>query len=90
MSNPHIGPRIRRFKEQGLSLREKISIYAVVLAMLLPVIIMSPVLHLKLALIALLLVKALVFIRMKTAKPAGKAGAFPGGGENREGGEKPA
>ncbi|MDR1636153.1 MAG: YbaN family protein [Treponema sp.] len=71
MANPHIGPRIRRFKERGLSLREKLSIYLVVLAMLLPVIITSPVIHLRITLVALLLVKALVFARMKTAKPEG-------------------
>jgi uncharacterized membrane protein YbaN (DUF454 family) len=71
MSNPHIGPRIRRFKEQGLSLREKITIYVVVFAMLLPVIITTPIVHLKIALIAVLLVKAIVFIRIKTAKPEG-------------------
>jgi uncharacterized membrane protein YbaN (DUF454 family) len=78
MSNPHIGPRLRRFKEQGLSLREKISIYVVVLAMLLPVIIVSPSTHLKIALIAVLVVKALVFIRIKTAKPDGTAGPREG------------
>ncbi|MDR0643167.1 MAG: YbaN family protein [Treponema sp.] len=74
MSNPHIGPRIRRFKEQGLSLREKISIYAVVLAMLLPVIVINPSMHLKIVLTAVLVVKAVVFIGIRTAKGDGGAG----------------
>jgi uncharacterized membrane protein YbaN (DUF454 family) len=88
MSNPHIGPRIRRFKDQGLSLREKISIYAVVFAMLLPVIIMSPSVHLKIVLAVVLLVKAVVFIRMKTARGDKDAGA--GGMEASPEKEKPA
>jgi uncharacterized membrane protein YbaN (DUF454 family) len=90
MANPHIGPRIRRFKEQGLSLREKISIYVVVFAMLLPIIITSSSMHLRITLIAVLAVKALVFIRMKTARPGGdgKVEDLPGGFRREE--EKPA
>jgi uncharacterized membrane protein YbaN (DUF454 family) len=75
MANPHIGPRIRRFKEQGLSLREKITIYVVVFAMLLPIIITSSSMHLRIALIVVLAVKALVFIKIKTARPDGNGRA---------------
>jgi uncharacterized membrane protein YbaN (DUF454 family) len=89
MSNPHIGPRIRRFRDQGLSLREKIAIYAAVFAMLLPLIITTPIVHLRVTLIAVLIVKAAVFIKMKTAKPAGRGGGFPEGRFRQEG-EKPA
>ncbi|MDR1446517.1 MAG: YbaN family protein [Treponema sp.] len=68
MNHKYFGPRIRRIGEAGLTLREKISIYALVFAMLLPVIILSPSLHLRIFLIVLLAVKAFVFIRIKTAR----------------------
>jgi uncharacterized membrane protein YbaN (DUF454 family) len=70
MGNKYFGPRIRRIGERGLTKREKISIYLVVLAMLTPVFILSNSPHLKISLAVLLVVKAIVFIRIKTALPA--------------------
>ncbi|MDR1176343.1 MAG: YbaN family protein [Treponema sp.] len=69
MNHKYFGPRIRRIGEAGLTLREKIGIYALVFAMLLPVIILTPSPHLRIFLIVLLAVKAFVFIRIKTARP---------------------
>ncbi|MDR2607836.1 MAG: YbaN family protein [Treponema sp.] len=68
MNHKYFGPRIKRIREAGLTLREKISIYALVFAMLLPVIILTSSLHLRIFLIVLLAVKAFVFIRIKTAR----------------------
>ncbi|MDR2305318.1 MAG: YbaN family protein [Treponema sp.] len=73
MTHKYFGPRIRRIGEAGLTLREKIGIYALVFAMLLPVIILTPSLHLRIFLVVLLAVKAFVFIRIKTAR----SGAVP-------------
>ncbi|MDR0656007.1 MAG: YbaN family protein [Treponema sp.] len=85
MNHKYFGPRIRRIGEEGLTLKEKISIYAVVLAMLLPVIIFSPSLHLRLFLIVLLALKAFVFIRIKTARGgAVQAGTVQGERESAE------
>jgi uncharacterized membrane protein YbaN (DUF454 family) len=81
MSNRHTGPRIERIRNYGLSLKEKISIYALVLVMLLPFIILSPSLHLRIFLIAILAVKLIVFLLIKTApaKLPLPAGAEKGG-----------
>jgi uncharacterized membrane protein YbaN (DUF454 family) len=73
MANKHLGPRISRISTQGLTMREKISIYVLVLAMLLPVIILTHSLHLRIFLIVLLAVKAVVFLKIKTAAPETKA-----------------
>jgi uncharacterized membrane protein YbaN (DUF454 family) len=70
MANRHFGPRIRRIREAGLTRKEKIGIYALVFAMLLPVIIFSRSLHLRIFLIVLLAVKGIVFLRIKTAPAA--------------------
>jgi uncharacterized membrane protein YbaN (DUF454 family) len=81
MGNKYFGPRIRRIGEKGLTKREKISIYLFVLAMLTPVFILSNSPHLKIFLAVLLVVKAIVFIRIKTAPPAARvvpAGVFEG------------
>jgi uncharacterized membrane protein YbaN (DUF454 family) len=67
MSNPHTGPRIRRFRDYGLTVKEKIAIYLLVLFMLLPVIIVTSSAHLRFFLIALLAVKLIVFLLIKTA-----------------------
>ncbi|MDR3248388.1 MAG: YbaN family protein [Treponema sp.] len=75
MANKHFGPRINRIRYQGLTKREKISIYVLVLAMLLPVIILSKSPHLRIFLVVLLVVKAIVFMRIKTAPPMVKAPA---------------
>jgi uncharacterized membrane protein YbaN (DUF454 family) len=77
MNHRFFGPRIRRIRESGLTMREKIGIYALVFAMLLPVIILTPFPHLRILLIALLAVKAFVFIRMKTARPNAGHGRDP-------------
>ena len=67
MGNKHFGPRIRRITESGLTGREKISIYLLVLAMLTPVFILSRSLHLRILLGVLMAAKAVFFLRMKTA-----------------------
>jgi uncharacterized membrane protein YbaN (DUF454 family) len=67
MANPRTGPRIRRFRDYGLTAKEKITIYLLVLLMLVPVIVVTPSPHLRIFLAALLLVKFVVFLRIKTA-----------------------
>jgi uncharacterized membrane protein YbaN (DUF454 family) len=69
MGNKHFGPRIRRISEQGLTRREKISIYLFVLAILTPIFILSHSPHLRIALVAAMVIKAVVFLRIKTAPP---------------------
>ena len=97
MANKHFGPRIKRITESGLTRREKISIYVVVLAMLTPVFILSKSPHLRIFLVVLMVVKAVFFLRIKTApRPVseqaggpgaetlpGDAGEVPAGQENR-------
>jgi uncharacterized membrane protein YbaN (DUF454 family) len=67
MANRFFGPRIERIRGAGLTKKEKISIYLFACAFIIPVIILSPSLHLRLFLILLLAVKAVIFLRMKTA-----------------------
>jgi uncharacterized membrane protein YbaN (DUF454 family) len=67
MENRHFGPRIRRITESGLTKREKISIYVLVLVMLTPVFILTNSLHLRVFLIVLMVAKAIFFFRIKTA-----------------------
>jgi uncharacterized membrane protein YbaN (DUF454 family) len=71
MANKHFGPRIKRITESGLTRREKISIYVLVLAMLTPVFIFTGSLHLRIFLLVLMAAKGIVFLRIKTAPPAG-------------------
>lgn len=69
-SHPRLGPAITRVSERrGLTRREKVMIYAFACAMILPVFILSTSTHLRVFLLALLIVKAVVFIRMKEASP---------------------
>ncbi|MDR3148323.1 MAG: YbaN family protein [Treponema sp.] len=67
MGNKHFGPRIRRIAESGLTAREKISIYLLVLVMLTPVFILSRSLHLRIFLAVLMAAKGIFFLRIKTA-----------------------
>jgi uncharacterized membrane protein YbaN (DUF454 family) len=67
MNNRFLGPRITRIRDEGLTKKEKISIYLFACVLIAPLIILSPFLHLRIFLIALLAVKALVFTRIKTA-----------------------
>jgi uncharacterized membrane protein YbaN (DUF454 family) len=67
MTNKHFGPRIKRIIESGLTKREKISIYALVFAMLTPVFILTNSPHLRIFLAVLMVVKGIVFLRIKTA-----------------------
>jgi uncharacterized membrane protein YbaN (DUF454 family) len=67
MANRFVGPRIERIRGAGLTKREKISIYLFACALIAPVIVLTPSLHLRVFLILLLAVKAFVFLRMKTA-----------------------
>jgi uncharacterized membrane protein YbaN (DUF454 family) len=69
MANKHFGPRIKRISESGLTQREKISIYVLVLAMLTPVFIFTKSLHLRIFLAVLMAAKGIFFIRIKTAPP---------------------
>ena len=94
MTNKHFGPRIKRITELGLTRREKISIYVLVLVMLTPVFIFSKSLHLRIFLAALMVVKGIVFLRIKTAprpvpENAGDPGAAfpPGSGDSQGSGE---
>jgi uncharacterized membrane protein YbaN (DUF454 family) len=81
MTNKHFGPRIKRITESGLTIREKISIYVFVFAMLTPVFILSGSLHLRIFLVVLMIVKGIVFLRIKTApRPVSEKAAEPGAG----------
>ena len=69
IAHPLLGPRIERFQKQGMTKREKICVYALASAMILPVIILTHSIHLRIFLIALLGIKTFVFLRIKTAPP---------------------
>jgi uncharacterized membrane protein YbaN (DUF454 family) len=87
MANRHFGPRIRRIAVSGLTRREKISIYTLVFAMLAPVFIFTNSPHLRIFLAALMVVKGIFFLRIKTAPPPalGGAGAFRRGPKDSPG-----
>jgi uncharacterized membrane protein YbaN (DUF454 family) len=70
MSNRFLGPRITRVRDAGLTGKEKISIYLFACAFIIPVIVLTRSPHLRIFLIVLLVVKGIVFLRMKTS-PAG-------------------
>jgi uncharacterized membrane protein YbaN (DUF454 family) len=72
MSNRFFGPRIERIRGAGLTKKEKISIYLFACALIVPVIVLTRSPHLRIFLILLLAVKAVVFMRMKTAPPQDK------------------
>jgi uncharacterized membrane protein YbaN (DUF454 family) len=74
MSNRFLGPRITRIRGAGLTAKEKAVIYLTACALITPIIILTPSLHLRLFLIALLAIKAIVFLRLKTAPPEPRAG----------------
>jgi uncharacterized membrane protein YbaN (DUF454 family) len=67
MANRFFGPRIERIRNAGLTAKEKISIYLFACALIIPVIILTSSLHLRIFLIVLLAIKAVVFFRIKTA-----------------------
>jgi uncharacterized membrane protein YbaN (DUF454 family) len=73
MNNRFLGPRIARIRGAGLTKKEKISIYLFACALIIPVIVLSRSLHLRIFLIVLLAVKAVVFMRLKTAPPGNPA-----------------
>jgi uncharacterized membrane protein YbaN (DUF454 family) len=66
MSNRFFGPRIERIRGAGLTAKEKISIYLFACALIIPVIVLSHSLHLRIFLVLLLVIKAVVFLRIKT------------------------
>jgi uncharacterized membrane protein YbaN (DUF454 family) len=69
MGSRFFGPRIRRIQSgAGLTAREKITIYFVACACIVPVIILTKSPHLRIFLVVLLAVKAAVFLKIKTAK----------------------
>jgi uncharacterized membrane protein YbaN (DUF454 family) len=74
MDNRFLGPRIKRIRGAGLTAREKISVYLFACALITPVIVLSRSLHLRIFLVLLLVIKAIVFLRIKTA-PAPKRSA---------------
>ncbi len=68
-SHPVWGPRIERIRNGGgLTLKEKIISFSLAFCMITPIIIFSSSLHLRIFLAVLLIVKAIVFIRIRTAK----------------------
>ncbi|MDR2500690.1 MAG: hypothetical protein LBD37_06370, partial [Treponema sp.] len=69
MDSRFFGPRLKRLKSgAGLTAKEKIVIYLTAFACIMPVIVLTKSPHLRLFLAALLLVKAAVFLKMKTAR----------------------
>ncbi|MDR2398201.1 MAG: YbaN family protein [Spirochaetaceae bacterium] len=70
MGNRFLGPRIARIRGVGLRAKEKIAIYLAACALIIPVMVLSSSLHLRLFLGLLLVIKGLVFLRIKTAPPA--------------------
>jgi uncharacterized membrane protein YbaN (DUF454 family) len=79
MTHKSFGPRIKRITKSGLTKREKISIYALVFFMLTPVFIFTHSLHLRIFLVVLMIVKGIVFLRIKTApRPVPEKAAEPG------------
>jgi uncharacterized membrane protein YbaN (DUF454 family) len=72
MANRFFGPRIERIRGAGLTKREKISIYLFACALIVPVIVLTASLHLRIFLAVLLAVKAVVFLRIRTAPPPEK------------------
>jgi uncharacterized membrane protein YbaN (DUF454 family) len=69
MDSRLFGHRLARIKNgEGLTAKEKIIIYLTALAFITPVIILTTSLHLRIFLAALLLVKAIVLLKIKTAK----------------------
>ncbi|MDR1908921.1 MAG: YbaN family protein [Spirochaetaceae bacterium] len=77
MSNRFLGPRIERLRSAGLTAKEKISVYLFACALIIPIIVLTRSPHLRIFLIALLVIKALVFLRIKTA-PAPEKPPGPG------------
>jgi uncharacterized membrane protein YbaN (DUF454 family) len=75
MANRFFGPRIERIRGTGLTAREKISIYLFACALIIPVIVLSPSPHLRIFLVLLLVIKDIVFWRMRTAPPVSKNSA---------------
>ena len=69
MGSRFFGPRLARLKSgAGLTAKEKIIIYLTAFACIMPIIILAKSPHLRIFLAALLVVKALVFLKMKTAR----------------------
>ncbi|MDR3144809.1 MAG: YbaN family protein [Treponema sp.] len=67
MANRLFGPRIERIRSRGLTGKEKLSIYLFACALIIPIIVLTPSPHLRIFLIALLAIKGIVFLRLKTA-----------------------
>jgi uncharacterized membrane protein YbaN (DUF454 family) len=69
MKHPLFGPRLSRFQKYGMTKKEKIGICALTNAMVIPVIIFSASIPMRVFLIALLALQAFVFTKIKTAPP---------------------
>jgi uncharacterized membrane protein YbaN (DUF454 family) len=74
-AHPVFGPPLERFRREGMTAKQKICLYLLVCAMLTPVFVLTRSLHLRIFLAAILVVKAVVFARIKTAPPKGKRSA---------------
>jgi uncharacterized membrane protein YbaN (DUF454 family) len=69
MDSRFFGPRLKRLKSgAGLTAKEKTGIYLTAFACVMPVIILTKSPRLRLFLAALLLVKAVVFLKIQTAR----------------------
>ena len=78
LGNRFLAPRIERIRAgAGMTAKEKISIYLFACALIVPVIVLSSSLHLRIILIVLLAIKAIVFIRIKTAPSRNDTGQSP-------------
>ncbi|MDR2343704.1 MAG: YbaN family protein [Spirochaetaceae bacterium] len=67
MTNQFIGPRIERMRGAGLTAKEKICIYLFACLLIVPIIVLTESTRLRIFLTALLVIKAAVFLRIKTA-----------------------
>ncbi len=66
--HPVFGPRLARMSSGlGLTAKEKLCIYAFACAMIVPVVVLTKSTHLRVFLLALLVLKAIVFLRLPTA-----------------------
>lgn len=69
VGHPVLGPRLARLSSgAGLTAKEKLCVYALACAMIVPVIVFSRSTHLRVFLLALLVLKAVVFLRLPTAR----------------------
>jgi uncharacterized membrane protein YbaN (DUF454 family) len=71
-THPVFGPRLERFHREGMTAKQKAGVYLLVCVMLTPVFVLTRSFHLRICIIAILLAKAVVFVKIKTAPPKRK------------------